>query len=164
MRAEKPHKKKETVFGVDLLGTPPPVIAAFFVFVAFGVGLTLPGPFNQPVRCLPLGFVFLVLGLGVMLWALFLFHRRGTTLYPTGRASKLVIEGPFRFSRNPLYLGATAALLSGVFFWGEWPALIVPFGFFMVMDRVLIPFEERHLQKHLGAVYRDYRKRVRRWL
>ncbi|MCZ4238087.1 isoprenylcysteine carboxylmethyltransferase family protein, partial [Staphylococcus equorum] len=77
---------------------------------------------------------------------------------------KLLVDGPFRVSRNPIYL-ADSLLYGGVaLLWGSlWPWLLLP-ALVLVMQRGVIVHEERLLDQLFGEDYRAYRSRVRRWL
>ncbi|GMW07152.1 MAG: isoprenylcysteine carboxylmethyltransferase family protein [Gammaproteobacteria bacterium] len=103
-----------------------------------------------------------VLALGVS--AARAFSRRGTTLHPFGQPSALVVEGAYRYSRNPLYLGLALLLLATAIFLGSLtPFLVVP-AFMGAVSSAFIRREERALEAAFGAQYRDYCQRVRRWL
>lgn len=97
-------------------------------------------------------------------WALVLFGRHETGLLP-GQATRTVIEqGPYRISRNPLYVGLLAlhlgiALLVPTF----WGVLLLPLSALLVHWGAIRP-EERFLHERFGAAYDDYARRVRRWL
>ncbi|MFC2361293.1 MAG: methyltransferase family protein [Actinomyces dentalis] len=93
------------------------------------------------------------------------FGRRRTTVDPlhAGRASRLVVEGPYRLSRNPMYLAMAGALTAHAA-WRRSPAGLIPVAaFVLVIDRVQIRTEETAMQALFGREYRDYRRRVRRW-
>jgi len=92
------------------------------------------------------------------------FRRAGTTVMPAGEVSAFVTSGPFRFTRNPMYLGL-ALLQAGVAFvlGNAWVLLFVPFSI-VVIDRFVIAGEERYLEAKYGSNYAAYRIRVRRWL
>ena len=92
-----------------------------------------------------------------------LFEKRGTTIKPFEESSVLVLEGPFRYSRNPMYLGMVLILLGLALLLGTLtPVLVVPV--FVVLLRLrFIHAEEAALERTFGQEYRDYRSRVRRW-
>ena len=93
-------------------------------------------------------------------------RRAGSTIDPTrpAAASALVIGGPFRFSRNPMYVGFTLLLLA----WAAWLqspwAFAGPVAFALYLTRWQIVPEERALRAKFGAAYAAYQARVRRWL
>jgi protein-S-isoprenylcysteine O-methyltransferase Ste14 len=112
----------------------------------------------------PLGWVLVLAFAGWNGWALWLFHRHRTGLLP-GQATRVMIEeGPYRRSRNPLYVGLLAlqlglALLTGTF----WGVVLLPAAVLLLTWGAVRP-EERFLHERFGAAYDDYTKRVRRWL
>jgi len=111
-----------------------------------------------------LGAALLAAGVALDLWSLSHFFRAKTSALPFRPASAIVARGPYRFTRNPMYLGMTATLAGVGFFFGRaWIALAALAGA-LVMDRYAIPREERYLERRFGAGYLDYRRRVRRWL
>lgn len=99
-------------------------------------------------------------------WAVLGFLREGTTvdpLEPTA-AEHLVTEGPFRVSRNPMYLAMALALAAHAS-WRGTPAALAPLaGFVAVMTRLQIVPEERAMRERFGSAYDAYTARVRRWI
>jgi protein-S-isoprenylcysteine O-methyltransferase Ste14 len=96
--------------------------------------------------------------------ALIAFHRAGTSAKPWRPATALVLTGPYRFTRNPMYLGFTLLYL-GITLWvnSVWPLLILPV-VVVVMDRGVIAREEAYLEARFGEEHRRYKARVRRWV
>jgi len=77
---------------------------------------------------------------------------------------KLVTSGPYRFTRNPMYLGLVIVTL-GIAVWvGAWPMFIAPIAIFATINWVHIPFEEAKMHRQFGATYDGYVGRVRRWV
>ncbi|MFZ1416007.1 MAG: isoprenylcysteine carboxylmethyltransferase family protein [Defluviicoccus sp.] len=103
-------------------------------------------------------------GLVLAIWAAAGFIRAGTPLEPYKDAAVLITAGPYRFSRNPIYLGM-ALLLAGFWLWlgSLSPGLVLP-AFVIAIDRRFIQREEAHLEERFGARFRAYRASVRRWL
>ena len=96
-------------------------------------------------------------------WGLLTFKRMGTTPEPNGTASALLITGPFRFSRNPLYLALSATLIGfGLLLDSAWVLLWVPV-LVLLLDRLVIAREEVRLRAQFGDDYLAYTRRVRRW-
>ncbi len=112
------------------------------------------------------GAVLMGVGLTFDLIALAAFFRAKTTATPLkpDKARHLVVEGLYRYSRNPMYLGL-ALVLSG---WGVWlghPANLALIGVFVAyITTFQIKPEERALEQKFGAEYEDYKRRVRRWI
>ena len=93
---------------------------------------------------------------------LFLVHR--TTIIPHGTSRALVMRGPFRFTRNPMYLALAAADVGIALVMNEtWPLLLLVLPLWSMHTKV-IPREEWALTQAFGDEYRDYQKRVRRWV
>ena len=111
-----------------------------------------------------LALLVLVPAAGLETWALQTFRRRGTSPDPDGIASALLVSGPFRISRNPLYLCRCANLLwIGLLLDSAWLLAMVPV-LAMLLDLLVIRGEEARLQAQFGEAYAAYRQRVRRWL
>jgi protein-S-isoprenylcysteine O-methyltransferase Ste14 len=112
----------------------------------------------------PLGWLLTVAGLFLMAWSVWTFHRHQTTVNPFKAASSLCTGGPFRFSRNPIYLGDWL-ILAGVslLMHSLWPLVFAPIIWVMLRFGV-IRHEETHLEAKFGDAYRDYKARVKRWL
>jgi protein-S-isoprenylcysteine O-methyltransferase Ste14 len=109
------------------------------------------------------GLPFALLGIAFVVTSVRQF-RSVTTLMPFEQPSALVTRGFFRVSRNPMYTGLLLSILGAVIMLGSaTPALAIPL-FAGLMQTRFIAHEERVLEHRFGEAYRDYRKRVRRWL
>lgn len=110
------------------------------------------------------GVALVVAGLALMGWAGRVMWGSHTTVSPWARVSALVTSGPFRFTRNPIYLGDLLVYL-GVALWVGtwWPLLLLPLLLPVVQWLVIGP-EERYLTSRFGGEYTAYRQRVRRWV
>jgi len=121
-------------------------------------------PLNLGAAERPLGWLTVGIGLTLFVWTLWTFARHRTTVNPYAGASALCASGPFRFSRNPIYLGDWF-ILTGVSLllatW--WPLAFAPLIWIMIRFGV-IRHEEVHLEAKFGDAYRDYKARVRRWI
>ena len=120
-------------------------------------------PLDADAVTQPLGWAAVGIGLGLFIWTLRTFARHRTTVNPYSAASALCTDGPFRFSRNPIYLGdwfilVGASLLLATF----WPLAFAPLIWVMLRFGV-IRHEEVHLEAKFGDAYRAYQSRVRRW-
>ena len=120
----------------------------------------------QPVaRHRPTGVVLLIAGFALTSWAQLTFKRHRAEIYPWSEThSALVTGGPFRFSRNPMYLGLVVFGVGAALVAGTWAMWLVPAMVFLLDQLVIIPFEERSMERAFGDAYRAYRTRVRRWL
>jgi len=105
-------------------------------------------------------------GLGAVIagWGLLLFHRASTTTTPGEISRCLVNRGPYRFTRNPMYVGLTLAYLgeAGILV-QAWPLALLPL-VLVYLNWTVIPLEESRLSESFGPAYDDYRTRVRRWI
>lgn len=135
-------------------------------------GLTLAGHLLWPEpRWTPPGPAAPLIGLGLMaasvalaVWAKGMVTAEGTAIKPHHPPSKLLTRGPFRHSRNPMYLGMAAFLAGLALALGSTPALAAPVIMFLVLRLGYIPMEEKNLRQAFGAAYAAYAKRTRRWL
>jgi protein-S-isoprenylcysteine O-methyltransferase Ste14 len=121
------------------------------------------GEAGRPVF-LVAGWLLIALGLGVMLWAIWTFTRARTSVLPFRPATAMVTSGPYRLSRNPMYVGLTLlyvglSLLTGM----AWPLVMLPVALW-ALTALVIRREERYLGAEFAAEYDAYRARVRRWL
>ncbi len=110
------------------------------------------------------GFLIIGFGFVLALWSRSLFLRNATTLQIYEEPTSLVTSGPFRMSRNPIYLGMASILLGSAVVQGTLVALVFPVLFVMVIGFFIIPGEERKLENLFGEPYRQYKKCVRRWI
>lgn len=143
---------------------PPPLI----YLGPLGVGLLLSKLF--PVEILPalasliLGGALIAAAVLIMALAIRLMRRAGTEVNPSKPSTALVVEGPFRFTRNPLYVSLTllyagiSVLANAVWAMAMLPAVLV------VIERGVIRREERYPERKFGEEYRRYKSRVRRWI
>lgn len=110
------------------------------------------------------GFLFIGFGLVLAFWSRSLFQKNTTTLQLSEEPTLLVTSGPFRLSRNPIYLGMASILLGVAVVLGTLVALAFPVIFVTLIDFFIIPGEEGKLEKIFGDPYRVYKKSVRRWV
>ncbi len=142
---------------------PPPLLMIVSLAAAFAMNWVQPVPI--PIQWLRwLGVLIVLGGLSLAFLAVREFIAAGTTLDPHSQATTLVTSGPYRISRNPIYLGfllmEVGLPLAGGTPWGLFfaPLLIISY------NQLVIRFEEAHLQKRFGLQYREYHSQVRRWL
>jgi protein-S-isoprenylcysteine O-methyltransferase Ste14 len=159
------HSASDATQEVANLGMvrPPLVYGAAMV-----TGLLL--EFGWPLPCLPrilaapLGSVLVVVAVVVFSYAVRTFRAAGTPVPGNKPTTVLVRTGPYRFSRNPIYL-AFAIFQLGIASWVNSVWLIATLiAAVALMASVVIPREERYLERRFGADYLDYKRSVRRWL
>jgi protein-S-isoprenylcysteine O-methyltransferase Ste14 len=144
----------------------PPIIAAACLLVAFAVHALIPGarfPFAFPGHQ-ALGGAVIVCGLLLSSVGIRHFRRHETTVEPFGTPTALVSTGPYRFTRNPMYLGITITLSGIALTVASVPFLFAPLAFFLIINATQIPREEAKLTALFGEQYTHYRQSVRRWL
>ena len=109
------------------------------------------------------GAVFFSVGAMIAGWALFIFHKAKTTTVPGKSSASMVTWGPYRFTRNPMYVGLTFAYIGEAGLTRHvWPLLMLPLVLAYVHCTV-IPLEESKLKEVFGEQYQQYCARVRRW-
>lgn len=148
-----------------MLKIPPPVWALLYVLLALTISWQLDWP-KMPGFPLPLlGIVLVSVPWILPVWAIILFRREGTEVKPTSPTNrKLVTVGPYRFTRNPMYLGLVIVTF-GIAVWvGAWPMFLASAAVFVTANWGHIPYEEAKMRRQFGAAYDSYVGRVRRWL
>ncbi|MFI8606186.1 methyltransferase family protein [Cellulophaga baltica] len=147
------------------LKLPPAVVWVLAAVFMLGLDRFLPfGEFDFTGRIYFI-YLFLILGGAIGVVAVIQFVRKQTTVNPTKpeTVSKLVINGLYRFTRNPMYLGLLLVLLAwGVYLGNAFNTLIAA-GFVSYMNKFQIQPEEEALSKTFGSEYAAYLKNVRRW-
>lgn len=104
-------------------------------------------------------------GAVIALWCIFTFVRIGRgTPAPFDPPRRLVIRGPYRFVRNPMYIGAGLTLVGAAIFYESRSLLAYVCIFLLVCHLFVVTYEEPTLQRTFGSDYEAYRHRVRRWL
>ena len=143
----------------------PPIAWALAVLAGLALDWLMPLPFlPAAVSAGWLGAIVFALALALVAWAISTVTRAGSNV-PTRLPTTTIVEtGPYRFTRNPIYLGMVLGL-SGLTIAIDslWLLMtLVPFAF--VIRYGVITREEAYLERKFGDVYRRYRARVRRWL
>ena len=142
----------------------PPILFAGAALVALGLEWVVPTSHGGHAIVRAIGAVLVAGGLSLDVWTALTFRRHATTIMPHRGADRLATDGPFRFSRNPIYLGNTLMVIGlGLAFDWLW-AIPAAFVAALAVGRLAIAREERHLEARFGAAWRAYARRVRRWL
>lgn len=110
-----------------------------------------------------IGWTLIALGLLLAGWGALTFLRHKTAILPHHPASAIVEAGPYRFTRNPMYLGFTIAYLGGALAINTWWAMLLLPIVILLLDRLVIQREERYLTTAFGEEYLAYQRRVGRW-
>jgi protein-S-isoprenylcysteine O-methyltransferase Ste14 len=171
------HRAEWSNLGVDPMASPPenagarvrfPPPLVFVGCLLAGVGLR----YAVPPPTLPLammvsvaiGIAVLAAGLGLVASARSLFVRTGQNPAPWAPSPELILSGPYRFTRNPMYVGLTLIVFGlGVALNNVWIMLFAGVALVIVHVIAVLP-EERYLSEKFGAAYDGYRRQVRRYL
>ena len=150
-----------------LLRVPVPWVFVLGYFAGLAlqrlVGAPQPAPATRTALWLA-GLALVVLGVGLAAWCLLLFRRARTTTVPLEAPSTVVTRGPYRLSRNPMYVSLTLIYLGECAIFAQlWP-FITLLPTLVYVNSVVVPFEEAQLRATFGDSYCDYCATVRRWL
>jgi len=145
----------------------PPIVYCIAIAASVVLGYVLPLPWiGQPLSDIlfAIGWLMVAGTIAIDIAAMRTLARHKTTIMPHRGSDHLVTDGPFSFTRNPIYVANTmlmigVGLISGIF-WFLPLAVIAAY----VTQKLAIEREERHLDARFGKRYRDYRKKVRRWI
>ena len=143
---------------------PPPVVYAVGLVVGWLLGAIV------PIGRLPLtvsrflGWTLVAGWFAVGLPAVILFFRKGTTIRPDRPSSRLTVSGPYRFTRNPMYVSLALLYAGLAVLWSLiWALSVLPLVLLFIDRRIIVP-EEQYLLRRFGAEYTAYKSRVRRWI
>jgi protein-S-isoprenylcysteine O-methyltransferase Ste14 len=122
----------------------------------------IPEPYNY------VGILFIPIGMLLIIWANYTLLWIGRISFknrePMQRPSSLVLVGPFRFTRNPIYFGCILMIFGLVIVWSSIVTAFLLILVYITFRFVFIKREEVILEEEFGEEYRDFRKRVRRWI
>jgi protein-S-isoprenylcysteine O-methyltransferase Ste14 len=151
----------------DRPGVPiaPPLLFVLPIVVSLVLEWFVPTSFVHGALRWILGAVFFLAGLALNVFCGFVTRKRaGTDPIPFNPSTRIVSHGPYRFSRNPMYIGfALCTLGIAVLVDSAWMLLAVPIGLVLI-DRLVITREERYLERKFGEEYLSYKRQVRRWI
>ena len=139
---------------------PPPFIFLSFFLIGVILRRWMPDAFVS----VPLGIFLLAAAIALMAWGFATMLRARTAILPDKPASQLVSGGPFRFTRNPLYVAMTLGYLSASVWIGSTPSLLLLPLAILVLQKFVIAREEAYLTRRFGDEYLAYQRRVRRWV
>lgn len=161
----KPQSPTITLRPIGPLMAPPPL----YFFLAFGIGVLIQVLWPAALSPVPevlrvIGGFTIVVGVILALSLASTFLIRRTTLNPFAQPSVFLAAGPYRLSRNPMYLSVIIVYLGGTLLFGSlWPLLtmVAPL---LILARAVIPYEEAQMTATFGEAYTGYCQRVRRWI
>lgn len=148
--------------GPAILGVPP---LHFAGWVAIGLLLEMiMPPVFMSAHSIMVGWGLMVLGVAMNLWSVQTFHQARTSLHVRRAAETMVTGGPYRYSRNPLYLSMLTSIVGYAFIVEAfWLAAVVPL-IVLYVNKVMVEPEEFYLENCFGDQYLEYKRAVRRWL
>ncbi len=151
----------------NVIPWPPMVyVAAILVALALGFAVPLawlpPGPLTDILFML--GILMIAGGIALDLYAISVLHRHKTTVMPNRAVSHIVTSGPYALSRNPIYLGETVLMIGTGLFSGNVWFIVLAFIASFAVQKLAIEREEKHLEHKFQKAWRDYAKRVKRWI
>jgi protein-S-isoprenylcysteine O-methyltransferase Ste14 len=145
------------------------VINPFLIYIVFGLCAFFlqkfwPLPFIPQAKAHITGVIIMIVNLILGLTAVRNMFAAKTSLSPYRPTTALVFSGPFRFSRNPIYIGLTL-LYTGLVTYLQlpWGLVFLPIVIWLITIWVIVP-EEKYLEQKFGAEYLDYKSTVRRWI
>jgi protein-S-isoprenylcysteine O-methyltransferase Ste14 len=142
----------------------PPLV--YLAAIALGklIQFAIPLPLLPPILALPVGIPFVLIAIGLFLYSTAKFRAAGTPVPARKPTTAIVRTGPYRFTRNPIYL-AFSLLQLGIAIWANSLWLLGTLAVAMaLMHIIVIPREEQYLERRFGNEYLDYKASVRRWI
>jgi protein-S-isoprenylcysteine O-methyltransferase Ste14 len=142
----------------------PPTYLNTFLVLAIGLHFILPikriihPPYTYS------GLIIILFGVALNVWSARLLKKKSAAIDFYETPTRLVIDGPFRISRNPLYLGGVILSLGIAVLLGSLITFVFPTALLLILDKLYIPVEEKRLEKTFGKKYLEYKQRVRRWI
>jgi len=142
----------------------PPVVTLICALAIAGTGQIDGAAFWHSGAWDIVGYSLIVLGILLPVWGARVFKQHKTNLIPYKKPDSMVTTGPFKFTRNPMYLGMILLLAGIAVVIGTTLAPLFPLVFFAVANWWYIPFEENRMAEAFGDDFDGYKASVRRWL
>jgi len=142
----------------------PPIYFILSLAVMAVLDRTVPLYSFASFPALIFGAAVALLGFALLTSSASLFRKAGTAINPFEDSTQLVTSGPYRFTRNPMYLGMIAMLTGSCFMLGSLSPVFILLLFVAIIRELFIKPEERKLHATFGAAYDDYCWKVRRWI
>ena len=158
------HEKLDEALDRAAVAFHPPQLLLLLIVIGILAQWLFDARFVPPALAMPIGAPIVALALVMFGWAI-LTMRQGGASVPTNTATDAIVEaGPFRITRNPIYLSMTL-LLVGIGIWANsaWFIAFAVIAILLLTRFVILP-EEHYLEGKFGETYLKYKNRVRRWL
>lgn len=143
---------------------PPPVFYLAMILLGYGLDQWLPWHWQAGFLSRWQGIALVGTGLMLVLWASTCFRRHQTTILPHKASSRIIQDGPFRLSRNPIYLAFTLIQIGAGIALGNIWILGLVYPTIRIMNQHVIEKEEAFLKQAFGDEYVGYLATVRRWI
>lgn len=132
-------------------------LLSLVVPIGFGLG-------SANGTALATGLAFVLIGFALAAWSARVFHLAGTSIVPGDAAAALVTSGPYKVTRNPIYIGFILVYFGlAIILTSMWMLLLlIPVLF--ILQRGIVEREEAYLEREFGEAYRKYKVKVPRWL
>ena len=111
-----------------------------------------------------LGLILILSGISLVFVSFRFMRKMKTTFIPDGTPEVLISSGPFKFSRNPIYLGMLTILVGAAFLMSSLSAIIIAFVFGIIINFTWIAHEEKKLHELFSEDWENYTSKVRRWI
>lgn len=158
----RPLKLTESDLGIDV-PFPPPLVYFGLLVVGIVIGNFIPIPVPSSVLALIFGIPLALVGVYLLVNSLRAFARADTP--PDFRPVKAVVTGgPYRYTRNPIYISFSLIYAGVGVAFESLVALLLLSAAIVLIDRVIIPREEKYLEQRFGEEYLRYKAKVRRWI
>jgi protein-S-isoprenylcysteine O-methyltransferase Ste14 len=143
---------------------PPPLIFGVPLLLALFLERVFPMNLLAGRSIVLAGRILVAAAVLLAVWAISTFRRAGTSPKPTAPTTSLVATGPYRFSRNPMYVSLTL-LYVGISLWARaaWPLFFLP-SVLLTIQIGVVDREERYLEAKFGEEYGRFKARVGRWI
>ncbi|WP_185985022.1 methyltransferase family protein [Aureimonas mangrovi] len=141
----------------------PPIWALGTAILAWLAGLILPIWSFGGTAVTAIGALFVAAGVGLIAWSAMWFHRKSTSIEPRDVPKTLIVEGPFRLNRNPIYTGMALSVFGVALLTGALSALFIAFAFPPIVTSRFIAGEEETLRQTFGPEAERYMAGTRRW-
>jgi protein-S-isoprenylcysteine O-methyltransferase Ste14 len=161
-QGSSPSNAKQDVANLGVVR--PPLVYLLSLVTGSVIQFVAPLPFCPRVFAVPLGASLVAVAIVLFSYSVNKFREIGTPVPARKPTTVIVRTGPYRFSRNPMYL-AFSLLQLGIAIWVNSLWLIATLvAAVALMHYIVIPREEQYLERRFGAEYLDYKASVRRWL
>ena len=141
--------------------TFPPVI--LLASIVLQIILLFSFPISVDLSSL-LGLILILSGISLVFVSFRFMRKMKTTFIPDGTPEVLISSGPFKFSRNPIYLGMLTVLVGVAFLMSSLSAIIIAFVFWIIINFTWIAHEEKKLHELFSEDWENYSSKVRRWI